>query len=86
MDGNGRTNSLDCSIFLHDPCEFFLWDYLKVQVFRELSQNISDLKTKIRHAFSSITEETLQKVFQNIGKGLSFVACQNGGQFENMLK
>lgn len=67
------------------PCDFFLWGYLKDQVFRELPQNIPDLKTKIRHAVESITEETLQKVFKNIENRLSFVIRQNGGHFENLL-
>lgn len=85
MDGEGRSISVASSISWLDPCDFFLWGYIKNQVYRELSENITDLKAKIRHAIASITEGTLQKVFENIENRLSFVIRQNGGHFENVL-
>ena len=66
-------------------CDFFLWGYLKYQVFCELLSTISELKTKIRQAISSITAETLEKVYKNIEFRNSFVIRQNGGHFEHLL-
>lgn len=48
------------------------------RVFHEVPQNRADLKTKIRRTVPSITEETLQKLFQNIRNRLSFVFQRNG--------
>ena len=85
IDGEGSTNSVAYSISRLDPCDFFLWGYLKDQVFRELTQSIPELKTKISLAIATIMEETLQKVFKNIENRLSFVIRQNGGHLENLL-
>lgn len=65
--------------------DFFLWGYLKDQVNRELLENITDLKAKLRHAIASITKETLQKLFGNIENGLLFVIRQNGDNFKTLL-
>ena len=59
--------------------------YLKDQVFCELPSTIPELKTTIRQAISSITAETLEKVYKNIKFRNSFVIRQNGGHFENLL-
>lgn len=75
MDGEGRTNSLSLSMSSPETCDSFLSVILKDQVFHEVIQNVSDLETKIRHAISSITEETFQNVFQNTLNRLSFVLC-----------
>ena len=45
-----------------DPCDFFLWGYLKDRVFANRPNTIAELKTKIRSATASISEDTLQKV------------------------
>ena len=45
-----------------DPCDFFLWGYLKDRVFANRPNTIAELKTKIRSAIASISEHTLQKV------------------------
>ncbi len=68
-----------------DPCDFFLWGYLKDQVFRDLPQTIPELKARICDAIANISEDTLQKVFQNIETRFSFVIRQNGDHFENLL-
>ena len=48
-----------------DPSDFFLWGYLKDRVFANRSDTIAELKTKIRSAIASISEDTLQKVVKN---------------------
>ena len=68
-----------------DPCDFFLWGYLKDQIFCELSSTVPELKTKIRQAISSFTAETLEKVYKNIEFRSSFMILQNSGHFEHLL-
>ena len=74
-----------CKVSRFYPCDFFLWGYLEDQVFCELPSTIPELKTKIRQAISSITAETLEKVYKNIEFRNSFVIPQNGGHFEHLL-
>ena len=74
-----------CKVSRFDPCDFFLWGYLRDQVFCELLTTTPELKTKIRQAISSITAETLGKVYKNIEFRNSFVIRQNGGHFIHLL-
>lgn len=67
------------------PCDFFLWGYIKDYVFSELPNTIPELKTKIRAAISTITEDTLTKVVKNTEFRLRFLLRQNGGHFEHLL-
>jgi len=67
------------------PCDFFLWGFVKDQVFQDLPSSIPQLKTKIRQAIASITQDTLEKVYENLENRLSFVIRQNGGHFENLM-
>ena len=67
------------------PCDYFLWGYLKDIVYRTRPTNISELKTKIRDAVSTIDEDTLQKVFKNMENRICFVLREKGGHFEHLL-
>ena len=67
------------------PCDFFLWSYLKDRVFAIRPNTIAELKTKIRSAIASISEDTLQKVVKNTEFRLRFLLRQRGGHFENLL-
>ena len=68
-----------------DPCDFFLWGYLKHRVFANRPNTIADLKTKIRSAIASISEDTIQKVVKNTEYRLRFLLRQRGGHVENKL-
>ena len=48
-----------------DPCDVFLCGNLKDRVFANRPNSIAELKTKIRSAIASISEDTLQKVVKN---------------------
>ena len=67
------------------PCDYFLWGYVKDRVFQELPNSIPELKTKIRQAIATISQDTLLKVYQNLENRLSFVTRQNGDHFEHLL-
>ena len=67
------------------PCDFFLWGYIKDRVFQTLPNTIAELKTKIRAAIQSITEDTLMKVVKNTEFRLQMLVRHQGGHFENLL-
>lgn len=55
-----------------------------MRIYRELSRNTTDLKARIRNVIASITEGTLQKVFENSKNRPFFETRQNDGHFENV--
>ena len=49
------------------PCGFFIWGYVKVQVYvPPLPASISELKEQIRTAIETITADMLQTVWNEI--------------------
>jgi len=67
------------------PCDYFLWGHVKDKVYSERPNNIAELKDKIREAVTSIDEDTLRKVFENMKNRLAFVVRQKGAHFEHLL-
>jgi len=46
------------------PCDFFLWDYIKFQVYvPSLPSSIPELKVRIRTAIETITADMLQTLW-----------------------
>ena len=59
------------------PCDFFLWGYVKDQVYvPSLPANIPELKVRIRTAIETITVDMLQTVGTNSIIVLMFVESQ----------
>jgi hypothetical protein len=49
------------------PCDFFLWGYVKVQVYvTPLPSSILELKVRNRTAIETITSDTLQTVWNEL--------------------
>jgi transposase len=49
-----------------NPCDYFLWGFLKDRVFSENIGNISLLKEKIKQVCAEITGEMCEKVLNNL--------------------
>lgn len=60
------------------PLDFFLWGYLKNNVYSEQSTSLNDLKERITKACKTVTSSILER----------YEKCteNNGGHFENYLK
>lgn len=58
---------------------------IKDQIYREISNNNTDLKAKVRHNTAGITEKTLQKKFKNIVNRLSYVIRPIDGRVDSVL-
>jgi len=55
-----------------NPCDYFLWGFLKDRVFSENVGNISLLKEKIKQVCSEITEEMCERVLNNLRFRLNY--------------
>lgn len=66
-----------------DPCDFFLWGYLKPRVYFPLPKTIDQLKSNIEREIKNISNEMLGKVFLNFEKRLIEVVKHKGKRIEN---
>ena len=68
-----------------NPCDFYLWDYLKVRVYNPynpLLNNLDELKINIEREIKNITKEDLNRVFLNFEKIYDFLIKAKGGHIE----
>ena len=66
-----------------NPCDFFLWGYLKSKVYNPLPKNLDYLKLNKEREIKNISAETLKSVFSNLTKRCKMLISVNGGHFEN---
>ena len=76
MKTNSFTNGLNDCLGINNlpsgspdatPCDFFLWGYVKDQVYvPPLPASIPELKVRIRTAVETITADTLQTVWNEL--------------------
>lgn len=68
------------------PLDYFLWGYLRDQVFATPITNIDDLKSKITAEFVKINQSNmLQRVVNSLQKRMELCMQNEGGIFENLL-
>ena len=48
------------------PCDFFLWDYLKEEVYKHRPRNLVELKTAIREEIQQITPAMAVRAMRNL--------------------
>jgi hypothetical protein len=69
-----------------NPCDFWLWGYLKDSVFSAPIANLAELKARITQRILTVTPETLRSVVEHAVTRLQLVA-ENGGQhIEHVLR
>ncbi len=66
-----------------NPCDFYLWGYLRSKIYSPKPNNIDDLKVNIEKEIRSIKPEVLIPTFQNLEKRLKKVIDVNGGHIED---
>ncbi len=66
------------------PLEFFLWGYVKDQVYAEQIRSLQHLKTRITRAVRSVDAETLSRVWENVQARIDCVIRQQGKHIERM--
>ena len=65
-----------------NPCDFYLWGYLKSKVFNPLPNSLDELKINIRREIEKITKDDLKRVFLNFEKRVVLVIESKGGHIE----
>lgn len=65
-----------------NPCDFFLWGYLKSVVYNPLPKTLQELKINIEREIKKINVEILEKLFSNLIKRCNLVIDAKGGHFE----
>lgn len=68
------------------PLDFFLWGYVKDQVFATEPIDINDMKNRITSACASIRPEVLRRVTQSVRERFMFCIAVEGKHFEHYLK
>lgn len=67
------------------PLDYYLWGFLKGNVYKNNVHTIEDLKEAIRITIQEITTDTLQKVFDNMKRRVQSCLEARGGHFQHLL-
>ncbi|XP_025018119.1 uncharacterized protein LOC112539619 [Tetranychus urticae] len=65
-----------------NPCDYFLWGYVKDKVYATQIDNIEQLKAAIYSAINSIDSNTLARVISNFYKRVECCHAADDGHFE----
>jgi hypothetical protein len=67
------------------PCDSFLWDYVKDQVYAHpVPASIPELKVRIRTAIETITVDMLQTVWNELDCRVDVCRITNGAHIEHL--
>jgi len=65
------------------PCDFFLWGYVKERVYvSPLPADLDELRSRITAAVTSVTEDTLRRVWDEFSYRVDFARAAGGGHIE----
>lgn len=67
------------------PADFYLWGYLKDNVYVGNPKTLNELKNAITCSITSISSQTLKNVASNIVKRALLCASEGGGHFQHLL-
>ena len=65
-----------------NPCDCFLWGYIKEKCYAENPTSKEDLIKAIKKMVYGITTHMLEKIFYSFRKRINFRAQSNGSHFE----
>ena len=65
-----------------NPCDFFLWGYLKARVYNPLPETLEDLKVNIEREVKNIKQEMLKSTFLDFEKRCKLILSVEGGHIE----
>ena len=65
-----------------NPCDFFLWGYLKQRVYNPLPKTLEDLRSNIVRELENIPETMLKATFSNFRKRCELLVSAGGGHIE----
>jgi hypothetical protein len=67
------------------PLDYFLWGYVKSQVYKNNPQSIPELKDKIIRVIGEIEPQLCQNVIENFNKRVDICGAARGGHLEDII-
>ncbi|KAL4130614.1 hypothetical protein QTP88_008035 [Uroleucon formosanum] len=67
------------------PCDYFLWGYLKAEVFKHQPRTIEELKKTIRQEISRIPLDMLAKMMENFRERLQMCVARQGNHLDDII-
>ncbi|CAI6345148.1 unnamed protein product [Macrosiphum euphorbiae] len=67
------------------PCDYFLWGYLKAEVFKHRPRTIEELKVAIRQEISAIPLDMLARVMDNFRERLYMCVARQGNHLDDII-
>jgi len=68
-----------------NPCDYFLWGYLKDKVFSSAPQTLPELKEKVKKSCAQVTRGMLTRVVQNLVLHLQAVRESQGSYIKHII-
>ena len=68
-----------------NPCDFFLWGYLKSKVYSNRLQSVEQLKNAIRQEITAIPHEMTSRVIDNFRERLRQCVDNNGSHLTDLI-
>ena len=68
-----------------NPCDFFLWGFLKEKVFQRMPENLAQLRAHVVKLCRTPSEDLCRNVVTNARVRLKEAVRQNGGHIEHGL-
>ena len=68
-----------------NPCDFFLWGYLKSKVYSDLPQSIEQLKDAICQEITAIPHEMTRRVIDNFREHFRQCVDNNGSHLTDLI-
>jgi len=66
-------------------CDYFLWNYVKAEVYKHRPTTIDQLKVSIRQTISEIPQEMTRKVMENFSNRLQQCIAAQGHHLEDVI-
>ena len=67
------------------PCDFFLWGYLKAEVYKHRPRNLQELKHAIRQEVAAIPREVTRRTMGNFRERLRECLNNGGHHLSNII-
>jgi hypothetical protein len=67
------------------PPDFYLWGFLKENMFKNNLHTLGELKQNIELCISNVTAETLHQVASDMRKRVNACITEHGGYFQHLI-
>jgi hypothetical protein len=69
-----------------NPCDYFVWGFLKQRVYTPLPKTLEDLRSNFTSEIENIPAQMIKETFLNFRKMCELLISAGGGHIENKLR